>query len=375
MYTHLPKELRPTKKRTRESEIALIQSLSSSLDAFNNKTGGGGVSNTNSTGTTTNNNSTAKLLYYSPHPPRSKQKKQSATDISQNASKHFLSAKMLMKNIAKAVVSNDEGESSTTTTSLIDRLVEHYKPLYPALSYKLLIDEIGKLNTTVGDEGNSNDDELLQFGNIVNIVDEGMHDYQQRIDALKKSRKSAAAAAAKGDDAPSIVKRGRPLTYSKDKKDTPENNLIQELVKRYGEAREVSDGRVPNGFFEAMVNATKKDMQLETLDLGSMVDLNKKIRRMYGRTMKNENVNEPSQNKILENEIYERYERAKIANGGKLPAGTLNGIIEVVKQGMCMFYAYMYVHINIYIYIYYSKYANTLYKSISTYRKCNITRD
>ena len=118
------------------------------------------------------------------------------------------------------------------------------------------------------------------------------------------------------------------------KADTPENNLIQELVKRYGEARAHSDGRVPNGFFESMVNATKKDMQLETLDLGSMVDLNKKIRRMYGRTMKNENVNEPSQNKILENEIYSRYERAKIANGGKLPAGTLNGIIEVVKQGM-----------------------------------------
>ena len=86
-------------------------------------------------------------------------------------------------------------------------------------------------------------------------------------------------AAAKGSNASSsIVKRGRPLTYSKTKKDTPENNLIQELVKRYGEARKVSDGRVPNGFFEAMVNATKKDMQLETLDLGSMVDLNKKIR-------------------------------------------------------------------------------------------------
>ena len=111
----------------------------------------------------------------------------------------------------------------------------------------------------------------------------------------------------------SIVKR----TYSKNKK--PENNLIQELVKRYGEARAHSDGRVPNGFFEAMVNATKKDVQLEDVDLGSMVDLNKKIRRMYGRTAKNEN--EPSQNKILENEIYNRYERAKIANGGKLPAG------------------------------------------------------
>jgi len=339
------------------------------LDAFNNKSGGGVG---NSTGTTTNNNSsTAKLLYYSPVPPRSKQKKQSATDISQNASKHFLSAKMLMKNIAKAIVSNDEeGESFTTSTSLIGRLVEHYKPLYPALSYKLLIDEINKHNTTVGDEG-SNDDELLLFGTIVNIVDEGMHDYQQRIDALKKSRKSAAAAAAaKGSNAPpSIVKRGRPLTYSKNKKDTPENNLIQELVKRYGEARAQSDGRVPNGFFEAMVNATKKDMQLETLDLGSMVDLNKKIRRMYGRTMKNENVNEPSQNKILENEIYSRYERAKIANGGKLPAGTLNGIIDVVKQGVCILLC---IHICICLY---SKYMLTLLINHLLHRKCNITRD
>ena len=371
MYTHLPKELRPTKKRTRDSEIALIQSLSSSLDAFNNNKTSGGVGSNNTS--TTNNNSTAKLLYYSPVPPR---KKQSATDISQNASKSFLSAKMLMKNIAKAIASNnEEGESSTTTTStsLVDKLVEHYKPIYPGLTYKLLIDEIGKHNIIVSDESNSsNDDELIRFGNIVNIVDEGMHDYQQRIDALKKSRKSAAAAAAKDNNAPiSIVKRGRPLTYSKKKKDnTPENNLIQELVKRYGEARAQSDGRVPNGFFQEMVNTTKKDMQLETLDLGSMVDLNKKIRRMYGRTVKNENVNEPiSQNKILENEIYSRYERAKIANGGKLPAGTLNGIIEVVKQGMCiLFYAYIYVYV-------YSKYANTVFINHLLHRKCNITRN
>ena len=118
MYTHLPKELRPTKKRTRDSEIALIQSLSSSLDAFN-KTSSSGVGNNNSTGANANNG-TAKLLYYSPVPPRSKQRKQSATDISQNASKHFLLAKMLMKNIAKAINSTEEGggESFTTSSSL-----------------------------------------------------------------------------------------------------------------------------------------------------------------------------------------------------------------------------------------------------------------
>lgn len=324
MYSHLPLDKRPKPKRTRDSEIALLEKLSTSLDTY------------------IGDNPTSTTLTTHHASPR-KKKKWSAINQSQDASKNFLSAKTLAKSIAKACA-QEEGCSMIApivNNPVVELLVQEYKHTYPALTKKLLVDGIIRYNTQHdinvipgdgdvkgGEEEDANDSPHKQrLRRIVSIVNVDMNEYHKKIEALKKSRRES-------EPSSYIVneKRGRPKG-ERLLKDTPENNLFLEIVKQYGVARaRQSGGRLPNGCFEAIVEDTKRNMKMEHIDLGSMSALDKKVRFKYNKSVDSDTPFPPSQLKIIEEEIYARYERTKLANGDKkLPPGTLNSIIDVIK--------------------------------------------
>ena len=224
---------------------------------------------------------------------------------------------------------------------VVELLVQEYKHTYPALTNKLLVDGIVRYNTQHeinvisgdgnvkggGEEEDANNDSLKQrLRRIVSIVNVDMNEYHKKIEALKKSRRESEPPSYKVNE-----KRGRPKG-ERLLKDTPENNLFLEIVKHYAIARaKQSGGRLPNGCFEAIVEDTKRNMNMEHIDLGSMTALDKKVRFKYNKDY-SDTPFPPSQLKIIEEEIYARYERTKLANGdNKLPHGTLNSIVDVVK--------------------------------------------
>ena len=323
MYAHLSQDKRP-KKRSRDSEIALIESISNSLDTYIDE---------NPTLITTSSYSST-----SPY----KKKRYSPTDASQNAAKNFLAAKTLIKSIAKARAQEDTG-SNNNDDPLMDALVAEYKHKYPTLTKKLLVDGIVKYNITqngagiegdaTGGDGNSTaDGDRLQ--RVIAAVNVDMTLYHDKIDALKKSRAASNPTTTTTTNIatthPIKKRNGRPRKSKKE--DTPENNLFDEIVHRYSEARGKNDNRAPQGFLEAMVDQTKRDMSLEHVDLGPMNLVDKRVRREYNRLLANDEITpcQPSQNRLIEEEIYARYERTKMTNGGKLPPGTIDTIIKGV---------------------------------------------
>ncbi|KAL9187904.1 hypothetical protein ACHAXT_006282 [Thalassiosira profunda] len=298
-------------KTSRKSEIALLEQISTSLDA---------------------------VIGDRPL----KKSRTSASDANKTAAKNFLATKTLVKNIAKACA--QEGKSD----ALVELLVEEYKEGFPTLTKQMLVDAIAKMQD--GDaSAEEEDDELpeLKLGRIVATVDAEMTAYHEKIEALKrarevaanapepekpgkKKRKSKGAASPKDPNAPKRG-RGRPKGSTPKVKNTPENFLINEIVKRYAVEKSKCD-RLPNGALEVIVEETKRAHQMESFDMDLKV-LDKKVRFRYNKLVeKNEVDVSENKYKFLVEEVYARYSRTKSSTGAsKLPPGTLDSIIEAVK--------------------------------------------
>eukprot|EP01083_Nonionella_stella_P041440 112377_1 len=63
-----------------------------------------------------------------------------------------------------------------------------------------------------------------------------------------------------------------------------------------------------------------------------MAKVDRKVRFRYNRMVqKDDEATQPTQYNVAIEAVYTRYSRTKIANGGKLPPGTCESIIEGVK--------------------------------------------
>merc|ERR1719491_228961 len=70
---------------------------------------------------------------------------------------------------------------------------------------------------------------------------------------------------------------------------------------------------------------------MENFDI-PLAKLDKKVRFKYNKMVDKNTENRPqSRHKAIIEEVYTRYARTKEANGGKLPVGTMDAIIEGVK--------------------------------------------
>eukprot|EP00584_Thalassiosira_punctigera_P024743 CAMPEP_0172553656 /NCGR_PEP_ID=MMETSP1067-20121228/51327_1 /TAXON_ID=265564 ORGANISM="Thalassiosira punctigera, Strain Tpunct2005C2" /NCGR_SAMPLE_ID=MMETSP1067 /ASSEMBLY_ACC=CAM_ASM_000444 /LENGTH=501 /DNA_ID=CAMNT_0013341871 /DNA_START=84 /DNA_END=1586 /DNA_ORIENTATION=+ len=323
----------PPKKKSRESEIALLEKISTSLDTYIGEKP-------------------------KPPPPAQKNKKtHNASDASKNAAKNFLAAKTLVKSIAKACALEKvvvKAEAGGNSDVLIESLVEEYKEKYPSVTKQMLVDGILRnkaQNEDVGDsvaEEEEEEDYELKFGRIIPVVDAEMDQYHAKIEALKKAREAAASQPEeettkckkkrqgqfKDDDGskpkkkrgpkPGVPRTPRPV------KNTPENFILNEILKKYTIEREKWE-RLPNGRFETIVEETKREHKMEYFDM-PMSKIDKKIRFKYNRTVAKDEKDRPkSRHKAIVEEVYQRYSRTKDANGGKLPPGTMDSIVEGVK--------------------------------------------
>jgi len=126
------------------------------------------------------------------------------------------------------------------------------------------------------------------------------------------------------NEPPAPRPRGRP------RKNTPETALIKEITERYARERQGSD-RLPNGAFETIVEEAKKDFSMEDFDL-SLDKIRKRVtwNFMHRRDDGGDTIARKKKTDVFE-EVYRRYSRAKVSNEGKLPPGTLVGLIDAVK--------------------------------------------
>lgn len=118
-------------------------------------------------------------------------------------------------------------------------------------------------------------------------------------------------------------------------KDTPENQLINHILKKYAEERQYN-GRVNPVRFAALVEETKREQNMQHIAFDNMEKLGKSIAQRYRKWMKSDpeaaaGEQQTNRTKLVLDEIYERYSRIKFAQGDKLTAGTLETIIEDVK--------------------------------------------
>mmetsp|Transcript_15120 Transcript_15120/g.32820 ORF Transcript_15120/g.32820 Transcript_15120/m.32820 type:complete len:604 (+) Transcript_15120:103-1914(+) len=321
------------KKSSRESEIALLDQLSTRLDSY--------------TGLP------------SPHPRPAcqlqKKRLKAFENTSKNVSTNILMVKTLVKGMIKACVQEELAitNNGKQSVGVIDALVEEYRYKYPSLTRTMVTDGIARHNKSLENSSDESDGKVggantedngdLKLGRCIEIVEEHLESYFDKIEALKK-RRSLSSAASEPDTAPTPSKkrkstgegdasatsppkkkRGRP------RKDTPENALVAEITERYLKEREKSD-RLPNGRFEAIVEETKKDFGMEDSDL-SLAKIRKRV-TYYQMNRPNKVERESSQSKTkkeLIEKVYERYARAEIANEGKLAPGTLKSIVEGAK--------------------------------------------
>lgn len=321
------------KKKSRESEIALLEKISTSLDTYIG-----------------DNPPTPK----SSTPKDKKKKKKALSETSKNAAKNFLEAKTLVKSIAKAcarekVVVTEETDGKSD--ELVESFVEEYQGKYPSVTKKLIIDAIIRHNALnnekasadndVAEDGDDDNDEL-KFGRIVPIVDAEMNQYHEKIEALKKARELAALQPEekpkkkrkeKDDDPNAPPKKQKPPPKPKKvltEKQVQEKFMMDEILKRYAAKREHHD-RLPNGVLESIVEETKMEHNMESFDV-PVSKIDKKIRRYYNKmTAKSGETRSMTGNRAIVEEVYQRYCRTKEANGGKLPPGTMDSIIEGVK--------------------------------------------
>ena len=117
-------------------------------------------------------------------------------------------------------------------------------------------------------------------------------------------------------------------------KDTDEGRLVAEIARKYTEERKQFP-RLEKGRFEAIVTETIRDMNLEGIDLGTMQQLDHRVRFIYQRHKNPESEEGAALDKKLVDEIYIRYRDAKLTNGvdGRgLAKGTFEKIMYVVHH-------------------------------------------
>eukprot|EP00579_Thalassiosira_antarctica_P026487 CAMPEP_0202003040 /NCGR_PEP_ID=MMETSP0905-20130828/8736_1 /ASSEMBLY_ACC=CAM_ASM_000554 /TAXON_ID=420261 /ORGANISM="Thalassiosira antarctica, Strain CCMP982" /LENGTH=518 /DNA_ID=CAMNT_0048560109 /DNA_START=131 /DNA_END=1687 /DNA_ORIENTATION=+ len=322
----------PKKKKSRESEIALLEKISTSLDTY---------------------------IGDNPLPSfKPKNEKPTASDASKNAAKNFLAAKTLSKNIAKACAQEKVAatvETEGKSNVLFDSLVEEYNGKYPSLTKKMLVDGIGRYNAqnenasggnsgAEGEDTEDDDNDELKFGRIIFAVDTEMNLYHAKIEALKKSRELAAS---EPEETPKLSRKRKSKVADTDtspkkpkaakqrrarpKENTSETFIINEIVKRYAIERR-KHVRLPNGLLETIVDEAKREHKMEFFDM-PLNKLDKKVRAKYNKMIGKDDENDvQNRHKAIVEEVYARYSRTKEANGGiKLPAGTMDSIIEGVK--------------------------------------------
>ncbi|KAL7537985.1 hypothetical protein ACHAXR_011162 [Thalassiosira sp. AJA248-18] len=329
----------PKKSYSRESEIALLKQLSTSLDSYTGKEERGSL--------------TVAIKKKWPKPMK---KLASVQDTSKTATKNFLAVKQLVRGLVKACI-EENVKNKEKTIGVIDRLVEEYRVRgYPTLTKQMVTDGIARHmksqeNTESGknkhgkpaEDGDDDVDDDLKLNRCIQIVDGAMDEYFERIEALKRRRETAASEPDVPDETPERTKKrkssgddaeasssspkklGRPR--GRPKKVTPETALVDEITERYVKAREERD-RLPNGAFETIVEETKKEFGMEDFNV-PLNHIRKRVTWKY--------INRPDKNstrtkkKDVTDEVYQRYSRAKEMNGGKLPPGTLESIVEGVK--------------------------------------------
>lgn len=275
------------------------------------------------------------------------------SDASKHAARGFLAAKTLVRSIAKACAQENvvlaHVLSGGKSVSLIDDLVDEFKEKYSSLTKKMLVDGMIRYNAPNETASNSTADEAgeeeskeeyneRKFGKILSIVFDEMNEYFEKIEALKKTREVAASERAVEARASSGKKKrksedngsGPKVARAKKDKNSPEHFLFNEIFKKYAAERHLVN-RLTNGKFEVIVEDTKREFQMEHIEL-DIHKIDKQIRAMY-----NKMVNDPehtavkNKDKEMFQEIYARYDRVKKTNGGKLQRGTMSAIVDGVK--------------------------------------------
>ncbi len=145
---------------------------------------------------------------------------------------------------------------------------------------------------------------------------------------------SSSVAASKSKRSPRGDSQVRGKGGEKNEKDDEEARLVEEIARRYARERDALH-MLPNGHLENIVDATKRELGLEHVELGSMVKLDKRVRWRYNKHRDREGAS--AENRMNVEEIYARYVRTKMAvNGGKLRGGTFDSIIEDVRLELGM---------------------------------------
>ncbi|KAL7553984.1 hypothetical protein ACHAWF_017353 [Thalassiosira exigua] len=329
----------PKEAKARDpKELALLQSLAASLDTYNGEQG-----------------ATAQAQHHPLAVPRAgpSSKKKSAVEATADFSKNILAAKTLVRSIVKACVEEKVPTQQTKSVGVIDSLVEEYRPKYPSLTRQMIVDGVERHKKSRGKssedddekeggdddedeeeeppEGGGDDDELI-FGRCVELIDEAMYEYHERVAAVKRRRESAESE----PPPPPESKKRKKYTMSglprkpRKKRDDPESLLVAEVLKRYCKVRATSV-RLPNGTFEKMVEDAQKDMGLDDLDF-AFKSVRKRVMWNFQRSdEREESIKHKAEGNKLIEALYERYSRAKLANGGVLPKGTIESIYEGIK--------------------------------------------
>jgi len=334
------------KKSIRESEIALLTQISTSLDS----------------------------RYGAPDPARLHESRPAserrAAQSKSPKTTNFLMVKTVVKGIVKACVQEKLGvtERETKSVGVIDSIVEEYRLKYPKLTKQMVMDAVarhrksnendaspgenkGEIDDVASDDANHE----IKLGRCIEIVEEEIAAYHEKIEALKRKRELAAtmpepepekkkrrrkrkSSSAEGGDGNDDVGEGdappdgepqTPKGRGRPRKNTPETALIKEITERYARERETAD-RLPNGAFEAIVHETKKDFGMEDFDL-SLERIRKRVTWNFMHRRDNGDGIARKQKRDVYEEVYKRYARAKKSNGRKLPKGVIKDIIDAVK--------------------------------------------
>ena len=332
----------------RESEKALLEQLSSRLGTFK-------------TGVTHNGAGAANI---SQNPTSTK------VNNSKNTTSQLLASKAVANGIAKACLEQNVNVSdenySHQSIGVIDRLVEEYRQEYSKLSMKMCTDAFLRKKREENDEFNESDNDNdhpivkednvnddIKFSRCLDIIDEEMDIYNEKVNNLKRRREASAGLVnlstqptpkkkrrnldrpRKGEESNSIDGSSSPKRRGRPKKDTPDMRLVEEITKRYAREREVLD-RLPKGAFEKIVEDCKKDMNMEDFN----VEMSKIKKRVTWHYMKFPKKTKPTElytnkNRVIE-EVYKRYKRARLANSGQMDADGLETIIGSVKLELGM---------------------------------------